>query len=169
MKRYHSFSIVPMLVVLMLLLNQCGDARQGQPLSVDEPGTVYKTDIETYYDASNAHWWYEDTVPLTITCELRDTADLVVASRTYTWTLSLYDGGPTPPTEPITIVETIPLMWELGEPLAPGLYEEWCRSELGRYVGSGGPGIECDARGFCLANTWRAPCIWGSFLRAVDK
>jgi len=155
------------LVAVLLLLNQCGGARQVEPSAVDKSGTIYETDIETYYDTDDVHWWHEDTVPLTITCQLRDRNDLVVASQIYTWTLPVYEGPA--PTEPITIVESIPLWWELGEPLVPGLYEEWCRSELGSYVGHSDPDVPCDADGFCLANAWRAPSCWGLLWRGVDK
>jgi hypothetical protein len=158
------FSLAAVVVAMVLLLNQCGSPEYVEPSVADGFGVVYETDLETYYDLEDTHWWYEDTIPLTITCELRDADGLAVASQTYTWTLPVYD-GPTP-TEPITVVEALPLKWEFDEPLAPGLYEERCRSVLGTSVGSG---YDCDADGYCWVNAWRAPTCWGSRLRGIDK
>jgi len=164
MEKY--FSLI-MVLVLALLLNQCGAPPQVEQAAKDV-GTIHNTDVETYHDPETVIWWYDDTFPFTITCELRNADGMVMATQMITWTLPVYEGPA--PTEPLTMTEPFSLTWTLPEPLEPGtLYEEWCSSEIDGHHGRSDPGVEYDDRHFYKANEWKAPSCWGSLFRGVAK
>jgi len=162
MEKYFSLA---MLICLALLLNQCNETPQVQPMATDEE--IANTTIEVFYDPDTVIVWDEPTFPLTLTCELRRDSDgAVVASQTLTWTVPVHSGYIT---EPIQMVEPISLTWPLEKPLEPGLYKEFCQGEIDGHYGRSDPGTEYDDRQFYKANEWPAGTCWGVLFRGVAK